>query len=99
MFYLHFPVCKNILYSFKDDIKMIVLLIYNRSKLDPKPLIDNELANLFKFEISGHANYYCFNTQAKMSGATIVASDSTINLGVWISSLPQVIFSFGTAPE
>jgi hypothetical protein len=34
-----------------------------------------------------------------MSGATIVASDSTINLGVCISNLPQVIFSFGTAPE
>jgi hypothetical protein len=36
---------------------------------------------------------------AKINGATIVASDSTINLGVVISSFPQVIFSFGTAPE
>ena len=36
---------------------------------------------------------------AKISGATIVASDSITNLGVWISSLPQVIFSLGTAPE
>ena len=34
-----------------------------------------------------------------MSGATIVASDSMMNLGVFASSLPQVIFSFGTAPE
>ena len=33
-----------------------------------------------------------------MSGATMVASDSIINLGVWPSNLPQVIFSFGTAP-
>jgi hypothetical protein len=37
--------------------------------------------------------------QEKMSGATMVASDSTMYFGVWISSLPQVIFSFGTAPE
>lgn len=29
----------------------------------------------------------------------MVASDSTMNLGVCISSFPQVIFSFGTAPE
>ncbi len=43
--------------------------------------------------------YYIFNNHAKISGATIVASDSTMNLGVLISNLPQVIFSFGTAPE
>ena len=36
---------------------------------------------------------------AKINGATIVASDSMINFGVSIPSLPQVIFSFGTAPE
>ena len=42
---------------------------------------------------------YCFNIQANISGATIVASLSTINFGVLISNLPQVIFSFGTAPE
>ena len=36
---------------------------------------------------------------AKINGATIVASDSTINFGVSIPNLPQVIFSFGTAPE
>ena len=33
------------------------------------------------------------------SGATIDASDSITNFGVSIDSLPQVIFSFGTAPE
>jgi len=38
-------------------------------------------------------------TQANMRGATIVASDSIIYLGVSSDSLPQVIFSFGTAPE
>lgn len=36
---------------------------------------------------------------ANINGATIVASDSMINFGVSIFSLPQVIFSFGTAPE
>jgi hypothetical protein len=45
------------------------------------------------------AKTYIFRIHAKINGATIVASDSTINLGVWISNLPQVIFSFGTAPE
>jgi hypothetical protein len=36
---------------------------------------------------------------ANMRGATIVASDSMMYLGVSSDSLPQVIFSFGTAPE
>ena len=36
---------------------------------------------------------------AKIRGATMVASLSTINFGVSILSLPQVIFSLGTAPE
>jgi hypothetical protein len=36
---------------------------------------------------------------AKIKGTTIVASLSTINLGVSMLSLPHVIFSFGTAPE
>ena len=38
-------------------------------------------------------------TFAKISGATIVASDSIINFGVSTLSFPQVIFSLGTAPE
>ena len=37
--------------------------------------------------------------QEKISGTTIVASDSIMNFGVSSESLPQVIFSFGTAPE
>jgi hypothetical protein len=36
---------------------------------------------------------------ANISGATMVASDSTMNFGVSIFNLPQVIFSLGTAPE
>ncbi len=38
-------------------------------------------------------------TFAKMSGATMVASDSIMYFGVSTLSLPQVIFSLGTAPE
>ena len=38
------------------------------------------------------------STYANMSGATIVASDSMTNFGVFSPSLPHVIFSFGTAP-
>ena len=38
-------------------------------------------------------------TFAKISGATMVASDSMMYFGVSSPSLPQVIFSFGTAPE
>jgi len=49
-------------------------------------------------EISIEAAYQSSN-QAKMSGATMVASLSTMNFGVSMSSFPQVIFSFGTAPE
>ena len=47
----------------------------------------------------GGGGVYQPSTHANISGATMVASLSTMNLGVCISSLPQVIFSFGTAPE
>jgi len=43
--------------------------------------------------------FYQPRTWAKISGATIVASDSMMYLGVFTPSLPQVIFSLGTAPE
>ena len=42
---------------------------------------------------------YCPSTHAKINGAQIVASLSTMNFGVDAVSLPQVIFSFGVAPE
>ena len=38
-------------------------------------------------------------TYAKIKGATIEASELIMNLGVSASSLHQVIFSLGTAPE
>ena len=40
-----------------------------------------------------------FSTYAKISGATMLASELMKNLGVSTASLPQVIFSFGGAPE
>lgn len=43
--------------------------------------------------------FYFPSTQEKINGATIVASLSTMNLGVFEPNLPQVIFSLGTAPE
>ena len=49
--------------------------------------------------IFGSFQFYQPNIQAKIKGTTIVASLSTINFGVWMSSFPQVIFSLGTAPE
>ena len=42
--------------------------------------------------------FYKPSTHANINGATMVASLSTINFGVRISNLPQVIFSLGTAP-
>ena len=39
------------------------------------------------------------STHANTKGATMVASLSIMYLGVFISSLPQVIFSLGCAPE
>lgn len=39
------------------------------------------------------------STYAKMSGATMLASLSTMYRGVSGPSLPQVIFSLGSAPE
>jgi len=44
----------------------------------------------------------CFHhpsTCANTSGATMDASDSIMYFGVSMPSFPQVIFSFGTAPE
>jgi len=47
---------------------------------------------------SNHKSYH-FSKYAKISGATMEASDSMMYFGVSLPSLPQVIFSFGTAPE
>ena len=45
------------------------------------------------------AEAYCPSTMANTSGATMVASLSMMYFGVFSPSLPQVIFSLGTAPE
>ncbi len=60
------------------------IVLFFKFYLIPKPII------LF---------FYQPNKYANINGATIVASDSMINLGVVASSFPQVIFSLGTAPE
>ena len=43
--------------------------------------------------------YYQPRMYANIKGAQIVASDSTMYEGVVVDNLPQVIFSFGIAPE
>src|SRR5260221_6537775 len=43
--------------------------------------------------------FYQPRTSANINGATMLASLSITNFGVSIASFPQVIFSFGTAPE
>ncbi len=55
---------------------------------------DSMLVQWFNGAIGIHQPRTC----AKINGATIVASDSMMNLGVFTPSFPQVIFSFGTAP-
>ena len=40
-----------------------------------------------------------FSNDASINGKTIVASDSITNRGVSTPNLPQLIFSFGGAPE
>lgn len=47
----------------------------------------------------GGTGPYQPSTLAKISGATMVASDSMTKRGVSMASLPQEIFSLGTAPE
>ena len=42
---------------------------------------------------------YDSNRHVRISGKTIVASDSITNLGVSIPIFPHEIFSFGGAPE
>ena len=49
--------------------------------------------------VARDGNRYQPRIFAKISGATIVASDSMMNFGVSTLSFPHVIFSFGTAPE
>ena len=59
-----------------------------RTHATPTPATDTQLNSA-----------HCPKIHEKINGATIVASLSTMNFGVFAPSLPQVIFSFGTAPE
>lgn len=72
--------------------------------LSKSPASRGQSANCFPFVGLRHTcpvrcAPYQSNTYANSNGATIEASDSIINRGVSTASLPQVIFSFGTAPE
>jgi hypothetical protein len=61
---------------------------------------ERERVGFFKTNMcSIESPLYCPSTQAKINGATIVASLSMMNFGVLAPSLPHVIFSLGTAPE
>ena len=64
--------------------------------MKPAPPVTRTRASEKSF---GFISLYQPKTCAKISGATIVASDSMMYFGVFTPSLPQVIFSFGTAPE
>src|SRR5688572_16843920 len=54
---------------------------------------------MWKGPREGPFRFHPASTYEKMSGATIVASDSMMYFGPFASSLPHVIFSLGTAPE
>ena len=60
-------------------------------------LVKKNYCTLMVFGLPAQA--YHSSTYANTNGATIVASLSIINFGVSMLSLPQVIFSLGTAPE
>ena len=80
------------------DVKYRGLRRYTLEPLGSPPANLSPLTNHFSL-LTGAQRPYHPRIQANISGATIVASDSTMYLGVSRDSLPQVIFSFGTAPE
>ena len=100
--------------DFREHLNPASLEMLSGCKLEPS-LADAPPGHRVQFERQGyfvsddrdHApNRPVFNrtvplkdTWAKISGATIVASDSMMKDGVPTSSLPQVIFSLGIAPE
>ena len=65
---------------------------------------NNSVEHSFYIEMLRRAQHDIFSYEfskiyVNINGAQMVASDSTIYFGVSTSSFPQVIFSFGTAPE
>ena len=74
-----------------------LLCVWNRTDMFQKG-DDRSLGPVITFCQYAGA-FYQPSTYAKISGATIVASLSTMKRGVVGDSLPQVIFSLGTAPE
>lgn len=84
-------VCSTLINPYAKQIFVLKLKLFATNQLYIMPFASSKTHNI--------SSTYIFNIQAKINGQTIVASDSTINFGVCISNLPQVIFSFGTAPE
>lgn len=80
-----------------DDPKAILDFessAFNRSATSP----GGEISIGRKWTKSSPQNHQP-STYPKISGATMVASDSTMKLGVSTAIFSQVIFSLGTAPE
>jgi hypothetical protein len=64
-----------------------------------KQTVSDQSSELNDCQVATTAEHHQPRILAKMSGATIVASDSMMNFGVSMFSFPHVIFSLGTAPE
>ena len=88
------------------NLLLLMMSVLNASACDPGSVTNCMVSSpgqaqqmLIEIMLPGSKKNYHPNMYAKIKGTTIVASLSTIYFGVLISSFPQVIFSFGTAPE
>ena len=84
----------------KERSQDVTLILIRRTCIDTfmEIMLINHIVPVCSSIHSANCHYQP-STHANINGATIVASLSTIYFGVLISSLPQVIFSLGTAPE
>lgn len=80
----------------EEDGYLYEIPISNSRSCGSERRADENLKDVF---VAIDSDSYHPSTWAKTSGATMVASLSMTNFGVSAPSLPQVIFSFGTAPE
>lgn len=104
---IEFIVLKSNFYLFHNDKKatngQLSIKYSNYFTLNLKSVLNSNFQVWTLIEadvpISNVLSTYHPNKYAKINGATMVASDSITNLGDVARSLPQVIFSLGTAPE
>lgn len=87
--------CHNSALKSKDLARSANQVLQSKSKFAEAYFLP-AVAAIFLRATSG--NVLFSKTYWKIIGATIVASDSMMKRGVVSSNLPQVIFSFGTAP-